>query len=146
PEPGQTRSPVRTNLLDVKVLSAFNLDTSFPLIKTGQNGSLFGLSVALHQDVNSKDYLLLVGAPREKAEPGVVARKTGGVYSCPVTAEESECLRMKLVDPDLVEDMWLGVSVASQGYPGGRVLVSLRPQGWRISEILAFLHFPRRMV
>lgn len=25
---------------------------------------------------------------------------------------------------DLVEDMWLGVSVASQGYPGGRVLVS----------------------
>ncbi|XP_078808186.1 integrin alpha-3-like [Oryzias latipes] len=107
---------------------AFNLDTSFPLIKTGQNGSLFGLSVALHQDVNTKDYLLLVGAPREKAEPGVVASKTGGVYSCPVTAEESECRRMKLVDPglnpseDLVEDMWLGVSVASQGYPGGRVL------------------------
>lgn len=25
---------------------------------------------------------------------------------------------------DLVEDMWLGVSVASQGHPGGRVLVS----------------------
>lgn len=42
---------------------------------------------------------LLVGAPREKAEPGVVASKTGGVYSCPVTAEESECRRMKLVDP-----------------------------------------------
>ena len=26
---------------------------------------------------------------------------------------------------DLIEDMWLGVSVASQGPPGGRVLVSL---------------------
>ncbi|XP_070703449.1 integrin alpha-3-like [Pempheris klunzingeri] len=71
---------------------------------------------------------LLVGAPREKAEPNVPANRTGGVYSCPVTADQSDCSRMKLIDPDLnlsedlIEDMWLGVSVASQGRPGGRVL------------------------
>uniref|UniRef100_A0A3B3D2G1 Integrin alpha-2 domain-containing protein n=1 Tax=Oryzias melastigma TaxID=30732 RepID=A0A3B3D2G1_ORYME len=105
--------------------TSFNLDTSFPLLKTGQNGSLFGLSVALHQDLNPKDYRLLVGAPREEAEPGVPASKTGGVYSCPVTADQSECRRMAFVDPDLVEDMWLGVSVASQGFAGGRILVRL---------------------
>uniref|UniRef100_A0A8D0CS87 Integrin alpha-2 domain-containing protein n=1 Tax=Sander lucioperca TaxID=283035 RepID=A0A8D0CS87_SANLU len=72
--------------------------------------------------------VLLVGAPREKAEPNVPANRTGGVFSCPITTDRSECSRMKLIDPelnlseDLIEDMWLGVSVASQGRPGGRVL------------------------
>uniref|UniRef100_A0A665WNC5 Integrin alpha-2 domain-containing protein n=1 Tax=Echeneis naucrates TaxID=173247 RepID=A0A665WNC5_ECHNA len=66
---------------------------------------------------------LLIGAPREKAEPDVPANRTGGVYSCPLTMDQSHCSRMKLIDPNLIEDMWLGVSVASQGEPGGRVLV-----------------------
>ncbi|XP_027132037.1 integrin alpha-3 isoform X2 [Larimichthys crocea] len=107
---------------------ALNLDTSFPLLKTGGDGSLFGLSVALHQDLKTDSYLLLVGAPREKAEPNVPANRTGGVYSCPITANQSDCSRLKLIDPDLnlsedlIEDMWLGVSVASQGRPGGRIL------------------------
>ncbi|KAF7645376.1 hypothetical protein LDENG_00205550 [Lucifuga dentata] len=73
---------------------------------------------------------LLVGAPREKAEPHVPANKTGGVYSCPITADQLDCNRMNLIGSDtklnwvedLIEDMWLGVSVASQGRPGGRVL------------------------
>ncbi|KAG7232147.1 hypothetical protein INR49_009487 [Caranx melampygus] len=108
---------------------AFNIDTLFPLVKTGGNGTLFGLSVALHQDLKTDTYRLLVGAPRERAEPDVPANRTGGVYSCPITTGQSDCSRMKLVDPnldldeDLIEDMWLGVSVASQGRPGGRVLV-----------------------
>ncbi|XP_008293039.1 integrin alpha-3-like [Stegastes partitus] len=111
----------------VGVCAAFNLDTEFPLLKTGTDGSLFGLSVALHQDMRTDTYLLLVGAPREKAEPNVPANRTGGVYSCPITANQLDCNRMKLIDPDstsedLIEDMWLGVSVASQGRPGGRVL------------------------
>lgn len=42
---------------------------------------------------------LLVGAPREKAEPNVPANLTGGVYSCPITADQSDCSRMKLIDP-----------------------------------------------
>ncbi|XP_034394834.1 integrin alpha-3-like [Cyclopterus lumpus] len=110
------------------VCVAFNLDTAFSLLKTGRNGSLFGLSVSLHQDLKTDSYLLLVGAPREKAETNVLANRTGGVYSCPITTDQSECSRMKLIDPDLnlsedlIEDMWLGVSVASQGRPGGRVL------------------------
>ncbi|XP_029913611.1 integrin alpha-3-like [Myripristis murdjan] len=112
----------------VSVCGASNLDTVYPLLKQGSNGSLFGLSVALHQQKDN--YLLLVGAPKEKAESGVPANQTGGVYSCPITADRSECFRMNLIGSDddldwtkdLVEDMWLGVSVASQGQPGGRVL------------------------
>ncbi|KAI4789316.1 hypothetical protein KUCAC02_035319 [Chaenocephalus aceratus] len=68
---------------------------------------------------------ILVGAPRERAEPNVPANRTGGVYSCPITADQSECSRIQLTlqYEDLIEDMWLGVSVFSQGPPGGRVLV-----------------------
>ncbi|XP_063760929.1 integrin alpha-3-like isoform X2 [Eleginops maclovinus] len=113
----------------VGVCVAFNVDTEFPVLKTGGEGSLFGLSVSLHQDLQTDRFLLLVGAPRERAEPNVPANRTGGVYSCPITADQSECSRMMLVDPetrlseDLIEDMWLGVSVSSQGRQGGRVLV-----------------------
>uniref|UniRef100_A0A674M9K1 Uncharacterized protein n=1 Tax=Takifugu rubripes TaxID=31033 RepID=A0A674M9K1_TAKRU len=113
------------------VCVAMNLDTLFPLLKKGEKESLFGLSVALHHHLKTGTYLLLVGAPREWAEHNVPANRTGGLYSCSITVDQSDCSRIKLVDPDLnpsedlVEDMWLGVSVASQGYPGGRVLVSL---------------------
>uniref|UniRef100_A0A3P8SK59 Integrin alpha-2 domain-containing protein n=1 Tax=Amphiprion percula TaxID=161767 RepID=A0A3P8SK59_AMPPE len=106
----------------VGVCAAFNLDTEFPLLKTGTDRSLFGLSVALHQNLRTDSYLLLVGAPREKAEPNVPAKQTGGVYSCPITANQSDC--NFILSDDLIEDMWLGVSVASQGRPGGRVLVA----------------------
>ncbi|XP_056143525.1 integrin alpha-3-like [Lampris incognitus] len=110
---------------------AFNLDTSIPLVKEGARGSLFGFSVSLHeQTAGKKRFLLLVGAPKEKAELHVPANQTGGVYSCPITSELSDCSRMDLIgsdsdldeNQDLVEDMWLGVSVASQKQPGGRVL------------------------
>ncbi|XP_061701838.1 integrin alpha-3-like isoform X2 [Syngnathoides biaculeatus] len=112
----------------VSSCAASNVDTRFPLVKTGADGTFFGLSVALHSDLKSRTHLLLVGAPRERAEPDVPANRTGGVYSCPITADPSDCRRLSLIDrdldlsEDLVEDMWLGVSLASQGPPGGRVL------------------------
>ncbi|KAM3863751.1 integrin alpha-3-like [Diretmus argenteus] len=108
---------------------AFNLDTVYPVLKRGSTGSLFGLSVALHQHTYTDRFLLLVGAPKERAEPDIAANQTGGVYSCPITTDQSDCSRMNVIDKDLdesedlVEDMWLGVSVASQGQPGGRALV-----------------------
>ncbi|XP_027898372.1 integrin alpha-3-like [Xiphophorus couchianus] len=112
----------------LSVSLAVNIDTSFPVLKTVGSKNLFGFSVALHEDLETGKYLLLVGAPREKAEPHIPANRTGGVYSCPVTANPSECSRIKFIDQnlhpteDLLEDMWLGVTVASQGRPGGRIL------------------------
>ncbi|XP_051994348.1 integrin alpha-3-like [Xyrauchen texanus] len=113
---------------------AFNLDVRFPVVKEGKTaGSLFGLSVALHEQVvGEKRYLLLVGAPKEKAESGLPANETGDMYACPITADPKDCQRLNLLqsspedlpDPkiDVIEGMWLGVSVASQSQPGGRIL------------------------
>ncbi|XP_008300957.1 integrin alpha-3b [Stegastes partitus] len=109
--------------------SGFNIDERFPVIKEGKTkGSLFGFSVALHQQTEgSRKYLLLAGAPKEKAKALRNVNETGAVYSCPMTTDSTDCSRMDLVSTtnpsEMVEGMWLGVTVASQrGQPAGRVL------------------------
>uniref|UniRef100_G3SQP4 Integrin subunit alpha 3 n=1 Tax=Loxodonta africana TaxID=9785 RepID=G3SQP4_LOXAF len=112
-----------------RVASAFNLDTRFLVVKEARNpGSLFGYSVALHRQTERQQrYLLLAGAPRDLAVPDGYTNRTGAVYLCPLTTQKDDCERMSIEeksDPDhhIIEDMWLGVTVASQG-PAGRVLV-----------------------
>ncbi|KAM8730255.1 integrin alpha-3b isoform 2-T2 [Acanthopagrus schlegelii] len=112
-----------------RTCSGFNVDVRFPVIKNGKtNGSFFGFSVALHlQTKGSRKYLLLAGAPKEKALSLPNVNETGAVYSCPITIDPNDCSRMDLVsktDPsEMVEGMWLGVTVASQRGPAaGRVL------------------------
>lgn len=115
--------------LMVAAASAFNLDTRFLVVKEAENrGSLFGYSVALHRQTERQQrYLLLAGAPRDLAVPDGYTNRTGAVYLCPLTNLKNDCERMDISeksDPDhhIIEDMWLGVTVASQG-PAGRVLV-----------------------
>ncbi|XP_059893762.1 integrin alpha-3b [Gadus macrocephalus] len=114
----------------------FNLDERFPVIKEGKtSGSFFGFSVALHkQTVGSQKYLLLVGAPKEKAENLKNVNETGAVYFCPITTVTTDCSRVdfnsstqtpleKDDQSEMVEGMWLGVTVASQkDLPDGRML------------------------
>ncbi|KAI4898171.1 hypothetical protein NFI96_016261 [Prochilodus magdalenae] len=108
----------------------FNIDVRFPIIKEGNTkGSFFGFSVAQHkQTAKAKKYLLLVGAPREKASPHLKVNETGALYSCPITADVADCTRVELItstdSSEMIEGMWLGVTVANQReQPGGRVLV-----------------------
>ncbi|XP_037319598.2 integrin alpha-3b isoform X2 [Pungitius pungitius] len=112
-----------------RTCGGFNIDVLFPVVKVGQtNGSLFGFSVALHQQTEgSTKYLLLTGAPKEKAKSLLNVNETGAVYSCPITTDTSDCSRMDLVSTtnpsEMVEGMWLGVTVASQrSRQAGRVL------------------------
>ncbi|XP_028286380.1 integrin alpha-3b [Parambassis ranga] len=109
--------------------SGFNIDERFPVIKEGKTkGSLFGFSVALHhQTEGSSKHVLLTGAPKDKALFLKDINETGAVYSCPITTDSTDCSRMDLVTTtnpsEMVEGMWLGVTVASQrGQAAGRVL------------------------
>ncbi|NXN92748.1 ITA3 protein, partial [Rhinopomastus cyanomelas] len=68
---------------------------------------------------------LLVGAPRD-VEPANGTR-TGSVYACPLSPSPRDCQRLDIElrrEPDkaIIDDMWLGVTVASQRQPAGRVL------------------------
>ncbi|KAM6951048.1 integrin alpha-3b [Aplochiton taeniatus] len=130
--------------------NGFNIDERFPVVKDGPTkGSFFGFSVALHkQTEGSKKYLLLAGAPKEKALSLKNVNETGAVYSCPMTTDVSDCSRMDLVtstdSSEMVEGMWLGVTVASQrDTPGGHVLAC----GHRYVKIIdGGLDEQRRMV
>ncbi|XP_071418732.1 integrin alpha-6 isoform X2 [Pithys albifrons albifrons] len=106
---------------------AFNLDTDNVISWSGEPGSLFGFSLAMHRQLQPQDKrLLLVGAPREKAFPAQQANRTGGLYSCDVAFPNQNCIRVKFdeeTDPKVEskEDQWMGVTVQSQG-PGGNVV------------------------
>ncbi|XP_048373643.1 integrin alpha-3 isoform X2 [Sphaerodactylus townsendi] len=108
--------------------AAFNLDTKFVVLKRGRTpDSFFGLSVALHKRTNPPEYLLLAGAPRDVAEERPNATRTGAMYACPLTASTDDCERVNIKvssepNSNIVEDMWLGVTIASQRTSSGRVM------------------------
>ncbi|XP_015254486.1 PREDICTED: integrin alpha-3 [Cyprinodon variegatus] len=109
--------------------NGFNIDEQFPVIKEGKtSGSFFGFSVALHRQTKvSNRYLLLAGAPKEKANSLPNVNETGAVYYCPITTDTTDCTRMDLVTStdtsEIVDGMWLGVTVISQrSLEEGRVL------------------------
>lgn len=111
------------------VCSGFNVDTQVPVIKqAGIQGGMFGFTVTMHQQSEGqKRYLLLAGAPQDEAPPGVNVNRTGALYACPVTMSKTDCFRVSVDQQsqpgsNIIENMWLGVTVESQG-PGGRVLV-----------------------
>ncbi|XP_022378738.1 integrin alpha-7 isoform X1 [Enhydra lutris kenyoni] len=106
---------------------AFNLDVMGALRKEGEPGSLFGFSVALHRQLQPRPQSwLLVGAPQALALPGQQANRTGGLFACPLSLEETDCYRVDIdrgadVQKESKENQWLGVSVQSQG-PGGKIV------------------------
>ncbi|KAJ7317939.1 hypothetical protein JRQ81_004101, partial [Phrynocephalus forsythii] len=107
--------------------SAFNLDVTETILKYGENGSFFGFSVALHQQLRPQPVSwLLVGAPQAAALPDQQARRTGGLYACPVTHETNDCKRVPIdegvdLKKESKENQWLGVTIKSQG-PGGKIV------------------------
>ncbi|KAI8490708.1 neuregulin binding [Branchiostoma belcheri] len=113
----------------VSLASGFNVDTQAPIVKRGEEGSLFGFSVALHRvDAdNSSTTLFLVGAPQAKYFGEPFSPATGMVYTCPVSTFSEDCkpLDIDYAIPQPIESLagrWLGVTLQSAG-PGRHVLV-----------------------
>ncbi|XP_062260967.1 integrin alpha-6-like [Platichthys flesus] len=108
-------------------LWAFNLDTENYQRKDGDQGSLFGFSMALHRQLVPQDKrFLLVGAPRAKAIKGQTSKVTGGLYGCDMSSSSTSCTRLQFDDEEdptkeSKENQWMGVTVNSQG-PGGKIV------------------------
>uniref|UniRef100_A0A671XXF5 Integrin alpha second immunoglobulin-like domain-containing protein n=1 Tax=Sparus aurata TaxID=8175 RepID=A0A671XXF5_SPAAU len=103
-------------------IAAFNLDTTNVLQRNGDPGSLFGFSVAFHQQLNpARRNLLLVGAPRAKHQNQV--NVTGVVYKCDLTTTSEHCQPIEFDDKGVkgINNQWMGVRVASQG-PGKHIM------------------------
>ncbi|XP_068437741.1 integrin alpha-6-like [Clinocottus analis] len=125
-------------------VAAFNLDTQNVLQRNGDPGSLFGFSVAFHQQLNpAKRNLLLVGAPRSKHQNQV--NVTGVVYQCDLTKTSQRCRPIEFdneefLDSKGINNQWMGVRVTSQG-PGKNIMTCAhRYQQWSPGPSL---HVPR---
>uniref|UniRef100_A0A8D3E6D9 Integrin alpha-2 domain-containing protein n=1 Tax=Scophthalmus maximus TaxID=52904 RepID=A0A8D3E6D9_SCOMX len=112
--------------------AAFNLDTENVLQRRGDPGTLFGFSVAFHQQLSPvRKNLLLVGAPRsEHQNQGNV---TGVVYHI-TSASPTRCnytdIFLEFLDSKGINGQWMGVRVTSQG-PGQNVMTCAhRYQQW----------------
>ncbi|KAA0709520.1 Integrin alpha-6 VLA-6 [Triplophysa tibetana] len=129
----------------IQQISSFNLDTQSVIKKRGDANTLFGFSMAMHQQLQPTDErFLLIGAPRAKALSNQGANITGGLYRCKFNTRSDDCERIVLdVDvrentdgKDHKENQWLGVSVKSQG-PGGHVVTCAhRYQDWSFGNQL----------
>ncbi|KAG7214617.1 hypothetical protein INR49_010509 [Caranx melampygus] len=114
-------------LLGCDQLSAFNLDTDNVLRKSGDPGSLFGFSLAMHRQLVPVDKrMLLVGAPKARALSNQKAKVTGGLYSCDMSSSSPSCDRVNFdnnenTERESKENQWMGVTVNSQG-PGGKIV------------------------
>uniref|UniRef100_A0A8C2ETB3 Integrin subunit alpha 7 n=1 Tax=Cyprinus carpio TaxID=7962 RepID=A0A8C2ETB3_CYPCA len=101
-------------------ISAFNLDTTTVLIKEGEEGSFFGFSLALHQQLTPEPHSwILVGAPQARGIGALWSSRPGALYRCPVTPEK--CERVDIDGHESKDNQWLGVTVKSQGI-GGKVV------------------------
>ncbi|KAF7668769.1 hypothetical protein LDENG_00284060 [Lucifuga dentata] len=103
----------------------FNLDTGNVIRKDGEEGSLFGFSLAMHRQLNPDQTMLLIGAPRARALGNQRANITGGLYKCEIT-QSKDCERIEFDNEEDVrienkENQWMGVTVQSQG-PGGKIV------------------------
>uniref|UniRef100_A0A7N6A9Y5 Integrin alpha-2 domain-containing protein n=1 Tax=Anabas testudineus TaxID=64144 RepID=A0A7N6A9Y5_ANATE len=111
--------------LDSTVVLAFNLDTSHVIRKSGEPGTLFGFSLAMHRQLNPDKRMLLIGAPRARALGKQTANITGGLYKCEMSLS-TDCERIEFDNEEDIrtenkENQWMGVTVQSQG-PGGKIV------------------------
>ncbi|XP_049818119.1 integrin alpha-PS1 isoform X2 [Aethina tumida] len=128
--------------------AAFNIENRDPIVKRSDDkDSYFGYSVALHReekDPNSRKWLL-VGAPRANNDQPNTNR-SGALFKCPIDHDVANCVQVPtdgkritshdyedetetdtklmppLVNEEIKDDQWLGVSLKSQG-PGGQVVI-----------------------
>lgn len=123
-------SPLQWTTIFLTLLSqvwGFNLDTTHTLHKLGDQGTFFGFSLALHQQLTPEPQnWILVGAPQAAGQGPLLGSRPGALFRCPISPEEYDCERVDIdgevnVHKESKDNQWLGVTVKSQGI-GGKVV------------------------
>ncbi|XP_048882023.1 integrin alpha-9 [Brienomyrus brachyistius] len=135
----QTVSRSKRGVLDVifvvllvSAVHSYNIDAEHPLVFRGPEGAFFGFSVLQHHYDNSR--WVLVGAPKANSTYSTSVRTPGAVYKCRIHSNpDRRCTEMDLGRGNKREacgktcqedrdDEWMGISLARQDKPNGRVL------------------------
>ncbi|XP_065832705.1 integrin alpha-6-like [Oscarella lobularis] len=72
---------------------AYNVDVSAPVIKTGDRGSAFSLSLAPFKKENG-DAFIIVGAPLAQSSTITNASLTGALFACPLIGAQDNCFEI----------------------------------------------------
>lgn len=134
-------------LLIIDKSQSFNVDVHNYIRHDGQNGSMFGFSVALHQEQRS---WVIVGAPKtdtSEYQPGV--KNAGAVFRCDIS-QDNRCIIVKFdsrvpnedirknytgkgnnrnernEQVDTKSNQWFGATVSSSGINGSLVACAPR--------------------
>ncbi|XP_017319172.1 integrin alpha-9 isoform X1 [Ictalurus punctatus] len=119
--------------LSLSLVCAYNIDLDHPLVFRGQNATFFGYSVLEHFHNNTR--WILVGAPRANSSFSNSVSSPGAVFKCRIHSNpEHRCTEIDLGRGNKKrescgktcqgdrDDEWMGVSLARQDKPNGRVL------------------------
>ncbi|MCJ8730858.1 hypothetical protein PDJAM_G00189280 [Pangasius djambal] len=119
--------------LSLSLVYAYNIDLEHPLVFRGPNATFFGYSVLEHFHDNTR--WILVGAPRANSSFSNSVHSPGAVYKCRIHSNpERRCTEIDLGRGNKKrescgktcqgdrDDEWMGVSLARQDKPNGRVL------------------------
>ncbi|KAL7028917.1 hypothetical protein ACKWTF_006042 [Chironomus riparius] len=126
--------PLLLLLLLVNNINTFNLDVANYISHEGQDGSMFGFSVALHQEQRS---WVIIGAPKadtSKFQHGVY--NAGAVYRCDIS-DDNRCqiihfdsngnnYNERNEQIDTKSNQWFGATVSSTGINGPLVACAPR--------------------
>ncbi|XP_065845843.1 integrin alpha-V-like [Oscarella lobularis] len=76
--------------LFVSNANAYNVDVTFPVVKTGDDGTAFSLSLAPFRNERGDAYIL-AGAPLAQSRSITNASLTGGLFACPLAGNDKNC-------------------------------------------------------
>ena len=76
-------------LFATSLVSSFNLEVRYPIIKVGRGQAYFGYSVAQHRTLRTREFgeaVILVGAPKDdNLQPNTT--ESGALWQCPLSTE-----------------------------------------------------------
>jgi hypothetical protein len=80
-------------LFATSLVSSFNLEVRYPIIKVGRGQAYFGYSVAQHRTLRTREFgeaVILVGAPKDdNLQPNTT--ESGALWQCPLSTEWQVC-------------------------------------------------------
>uniref|UniRef100_A0AAY4E1E5 Integrin alpha-2 domain-containing protein n=1 Tax=Denticeps clupeoides TaxID=299321 RepID=A0AAY4E1E5_9TELE len=120
--------------LSLSAACSYNIDLQHPVVFRGPNATFFGYSVLEHYHDNTR--WVLVGAPRANSSYSSSVLSPGAVFKCRVHSNpERRCTEMDLGRGQWFrchscgktcqgdrDDEWMGVSLARQDKPNGKIL------------------------
>lgn len=76
-------------LFVTSLVSSFNLEVRYPIIKVGRGQAYFGYSVAQHRTLRTREFgeaVILVGAPKDdNLQPNTT--ESGALWQCPLSTD-----------------------------------------------------------